>query len=462
MPPILALFLCFIFCISLYIKDSKNESDVSVALWIPTLWLMLCGSRSLDLWFNPSRDIVTGEGGSIDRIFLITLITITSLVLSQRKVNWHKIYKGNAWILILYAYMLISIVWTESPLISLKRWFRTLGDLMVVMVILTESNPFKAIVTAYKRCFILLIPLSVVLIKYFRQYGTQEPKHFASNFWVGVTTHKNSLGLLAMLAALLFLWNIFQKDKKGKIVAIVYLIMIAYLLNGGGHTRSSTAIVLIPIAVAAYLFMGKYKSRPERLLPVIVGAFVITLVINVSAEFIFGAPIDEIISLAIGKDPTLTGRTLLWQELIALGRRHFFLGYGYEGFWTQPIMQYLKEVNDGIHSWGPSQSHNGYIEVFLNLGILGLIFLGFVVISAFKGTIKHFYQNFDYGRIRIVLLLILMFHNYSEASFTKPTHLPWFTFLLVAVNVPYFEHSSSKSPVVAVREMKNNIVFEKA
>jgi len=176
MPPILALFLCFIFCIGLYIIDIKNESDVSVTLWIPTLWLMLCGSRSLDLWFNPSRDIVTGEGGSIDRIFLITLITITSLVLSQRKVNWHKIYRGNAWILILYAYMLISIVWTESPLNSLKRWFRTLGDLMVVMVILTETNPFKAIVTAYKRCFILLIPLSVVLIKYFRQYGTQEPK----------------------------------------------------------------------------------------------------------------------------------------------------------------------------------------------------------------------------------------------------------------------------------------------
>jgi len=276
----------------------------------------------------------------------------------------------------------------------------------------------------------------------------------ASNFWVGVTTHKNSLGLLAMLAALLFLWNIFQKDKRGKIIAIVYLIMIAYLLNGGGHTRSSTAIVLIFIAVAAYLFMGKYKSRPERLLPVIVGVFVITLVTNVSAEFILGAPIDVIISVAIGKDPTLTGRTILWQDLITLGKRHFFLGYGYEGFWTPLIMPDLKEVSGGIHSWGPTQSHNGYIEVFLNLGILGLIFLGFVVISTFKGAINHCYQNFDYGRIRIVLFLIVMLHNYSEASFTKPTRLLWFTFLLVAMNVPYFKHYSSESPVVSSLKRK--------
>lgn len=447
MPPILALFLCFILCIGLYIKDIKNESDVSVALWLPIFWMMLCSSRSLDLWFTPRRDIAIGEGGSIDRIFLITLITITSLVLYQRKVDWHKIYRGNAWILILYAYMLISIIWTESPLISLKRWFRTLGDLMVVMVILTESNPFKAIVTAYKRCFILLIPLSIVLIKYYRQYGTSEPKYFAHNFWVGVTTHKNSLGLLAMLAALLFLWDIFQKDKGGKIIAIVYLIMIAYLLNGGGHTRSSTAILLIFINVAAYLFMGKYKSRPERLLPVIVGAFVITLVTNVSAEFIFGAPIDEIISVALGKDQTMTGRTILWQNLIALGKRHFFLGYGYEGFWSTPMMQYLKEINNGIHSWGPAQSHNGYIEVFLNLGILGLIFLGLVVVSAFKGAIRNCYQNFDYSRIRIVLLLVVMIHNYSESGFTRPTHLIWLTFLLVAVNMPYFEQSRLDLPI---------------
>ena len=351
MPPILALFLCFIFCIGLYIRDIKNESDVSVALWVPTFWMMLCSSRSLDLWFTPRRDIAIGEGGSIDRIFLITLITITSLVLYQRKVDWHKIYRGNAWILILYVYMLISIIWTESPLISLKRWFRTLGDLMVVMVILTESNPLKAIVTVYKRCFILLIPLSVVLIKYFRQYGTLEPKHFAHNFWVGVTTHKNSLGLLAMLAALLFLWNIIQKDKRGKIIAIVYLIMIAYLLNGDGYSRSSTSLILLVIIVALYFFLGKYKSKPERLVPIIVATFVIVLVTNVSLEIIVGRPVDELISITIGKDPTLTGRTLLWQDLIALGRRHFFLGYGYGGFWTPPIMQYLKEVNDGIHSW---------------------------------------------------------------------------------------------------------------
>lgn len=442
MPPILALSLCFIFCIAVYVEDFKKNPDVSPALWIPTLLMMRCGSRTLTSWLNPGGDYINVEGSMHDRIFLSILLILALVVLSRRKIDWKKFFKDNYWILILYAYMFISISWTDSISISFKRWVRAIGDIVIVLVILTDSNQFKAIATVFKRCFILLIPLSVVLIKYFPHYGRAIAKYFEPNPWIGVTLHKSSLGQMVMLAALFFLWHIFQKGNGKKIyLDIIYLIMIAWLLNGGGHSRSSTSILIIVISIVLYFLLEKYKSKPDRLWAFTAGIFVTLLITFVTVDLFFGKSIVDIISVSIGKDPTLTGRTVLWQDLIILGKQHPFFGSGMQGFWTPSIQQYLKEIHSGLHSWGPRVSHNGYIEVFLDLGIVGLIFLGFVIITAFRRIVKQFHLHYEYGRICFILLFAALIHNYTESSFVRPTNLIWFIFLIAAINIYYYPSS---------------------
>jgi exopolysaccharide production protein ExoQ len=142
--------------------------------------------------------------------------------------------------------------------------------------------------------------------------------------------------------------------------------------------------------------------------------------------------VDSALALE-GRDTSLTGRTDLWTDVIALGSKRPIVGYGFGGFWTEARAAYLKE----IYIWGPLQSHNGYIEIFVNLGLIGLVLFGFVSIGAFKGAFRQCSLYFDYGLFRIILLIVVMIHNYSEAGFVRPTHLIWFTFLLMAVNVWY-------------------------
>ncbi|MCG2777803.1 MAG: hypothetical protein L6406_19215, partial [Desulfobacterales bacterium] len=106
------------------------------------------------------------------------------------------------------------------------------------------------------------------------------------------------------------------------------------------------------------------------------------------------------------------------------------------------IGEYLKET----HIWGPGQAHNGYIDIFLNLGLVGLLLFGFVIISALRGALRQCRLDFEYGRVRLILLVLALIHNYTESSFARPTHLIWFIFLLVAVNVWHVSPSRLKEP----------------
>ena len=132
-----------------------------------------------------------------------------------------------------------------------------------------------------------------------------------------------------------------------------------------------------------------------------------------------------------GSAGTLIGRKHLWQALIPLGMRHPILGAGFGGFWTPTMVQDLKEV----FIWGPGQAHNGYIEIFLHLGMVGLVLFGLVVVTALTGGMRQMYLGFEYGRVRLILVVLTLVHNYSESGFIRPTHLIWFTFLLASVNV---------------------------
>ena len=66
----------------------------------------------------------------------------------------------------LFAFMAVSILWSPFPMVSIKRWVKAVGALLMVMVVLTERDPTAAVVGLFKRTFMVLLPLSVYLIKY--------------------------------------------------------------------------------------------------------------------------------------------------------------------------------------------------------------------------------------------------------------------------------------------------------
>ncbi len=435
-PPYLALYCAYgLAFFALWQDVKKFRPQVTTALWIPTLWMMRCGSRGVDYWLNAGED-----AGRLDPVLVAVLLVAGLIILSQRRCSWPDIFSRNWAIFVFYAYLIASVTWTtgvENPVIKL---FRPLCDLVMALVVVTEPSPREAIVTIFRRSAFLLIPLSLVLIRYFPDLGSLPGKNWEANMWIGVTTHKNPLGQLCLASILGLIWLIadcrIKKQKMPRLpliripTALLYFVATIYVMNGDGieGQRSSTAIFCLGVAVTLYFSIGIMRKNVARLKTyLVVGMLMLGIVAGLLQGF--GTSMQAIVAHSQGKNENLTDRTYLWRDMIRLGKEHPILGAGYGGFWVSSIYPRLSpEVNNS-----PRQAHNGYLETFVNLGLVGVALLFLIIFQSLNGALNLVQYDFEYGRVRLVLLITICIANYTEASFPRGTHIFWFGFLVVAL-----------------------------
>lgn len=445
MPPSVALLLCILFIFFLFKMDSKRESKVSHALWIPWIWLLIIGSRPVALWLN-SGDVLETEmdiisGNPIDRAIFSIIIVIGLIILFRRKAYLLSILKSNAWIIFLISFYGISTSWSEFPFVSFKRWIKEIGSLIMVLIVVTDDNPVEAMKTLLRRCAYVLVPLSIVLIKYYPDLSRSYHPWTGVAANSGVGTSKNALGILCLVLGLFFLWNILTLirkkipiDKKEVFVNILFLVMIVWLFI---KANSVTSLVAFITGICTILGLSLIKNNVRYVGFYIFSVIFIFLILQLS----FG--IIESSVLNFGRDMTLTGRTDLWKDVLNMVTNPF-VGTGFESFWLGERMTKLWE----IHWWRPNQAHNGYIETYLNLGLAGLFLLTGVILSSYRKIRRTLIFDFDYGRFRMAFFVIALIYNITEAAF-RAVSIMWFIFLIIAMDVPRFsqEQQEVKEPV---------------
>ena len=438
MLPEIALQLCIVSVALLLLIDVRQTNRISVAIWLPIIWMMYCGSRPLTYWFDPesinnaSRDAT--EGSPIDRLFVSILIGVGVVILCRRKIEWGKLVANNVWVVTLFAYMGLSVLWSDLPAVSFKRWIRTTGDLIMVLLVLTEINPVEAIKAMIRRSAYVLIPFSIVLIKYFRDIGVTYSEDGATTMWIGVTTHKNVLGYVILVCAMYFVNNLLVtwKSKKG-FIDFLFLVMMLWIMVGTSDSKgSSTSLSALALGLIVLLAAHWGASNLMKLRKIILSiALAICFLMAISQ--VLGGSFLEVVTSSMGRDVTLTGRTEIWDVALSVGPGNPVFGRGYGSFWIgETANQVWNNLTYHTHFL---QSHNGYIDIYLELGALGLIFLAGLIRSAWQNTGETLKTNIEYGMYRMAFLLAILLHNLTESSYGRPNHLLWFMFLLSCVYV---------------------------
>ena len=146
----------------------------------------------------------------------------------------------------------MSVAWSDFPLVAAKRWVRDLGSYLVILVVLTDPQPAEAVRTLLRRLCYLLIPLSVLLIKYFPETAkSYDPWSGVAQF-VGATTSKNMLGVACLLGGIYLVWDTAsrwsaRKDPRNKKVLLLnaaFFAMLLWLLNLSNSATSKVCLAL--------------------------------------------------------------------------------------------------------------------------------------------------------------------------------------------------------------------------
>src|SRR5438552_7293990 len=170
MTPLFAFGLTILLIGYLIRRDCSVAPRPSPAVWIPTLWLLINGSRQPSQWLglrSESLGQAIYEGSPTDEVIYGTLIVAGILVLANRRVRIDQLAKNSSWIILFFLYEGISCAWSDFPFIAFRRWTKASGDFVMVFVLFSDLYPARAITAAIRRSGYVLIPISVLLIKYY-------------------------------------------------------------------------------------------------------------------------------------------------------------------------------------------------------------------------------------------------------------------------------------------------------
>ena len=441
MPQNLSLIFCTgLVALLLYIEHKRNE-QASFALWVPTFWVLIYVSRPLGMWFDkglPSAEVSEASieaGSPIERYVLTGLMIVTLLILFRRRIDWPRILKANLWLIIWFSYLAISILWSDIPFASFKRWFRSIGDVLVALVVLSELKPFQGLESVFRRCAYVLVPVSLMLVEFFPQLGREYGRTSGMTMWIGVTSQKNSLGQLCALAAFLLTWSLLREWRAGQLFrnefrtladALVLSIAVFLLIGPSNEARSATSISILIVGVAILLLVS-LKKNLARYIAAHLKGIAVTLVVMYA---LFFESLVQTIAPMFGRESTLTGRTEIWDPLLNFASQSPVFGVGYGGFWA-PGNRQLEELFST--RFNLTQAHNGYLAIYVELGVVGLALLGAFLLAYCNKVRREISRDFEWGVYGICILLMLLIQNISEASFMNSSSYLWITIVFLTV-----------------------------
>jgi exopolysaccharide production protein ExoQ len=419
-------------------RELRRRPSLSVALWIPTFFVMILGSRPVSDWIERGGTNGSGFGSSPwDAAFFAVVFGASLVIATSRGVKWGKFLAANIPLMLIYAYFISSTIWSDDPMGSAKKIFKDFALLFVIGLIYSEKEPLQAMRAIFIRSACFLFPLSLVFDRWFPRFAREFSPNGTMQF-SGVTGQKNTLGEMVFILCAVLLWDYFEmrESQVGKSFLstvpwdqlILFLMGIFILVQ----SQSKTALVALFICIAFSIRIGWLTAKVRT-----VGfLFVLSTPFLLFFTNEFGDMIQPIVA-ALGRDMTFTGRTNIWSH-ITWENVNPIIGCGYWIFWAGPKG---RAISDSI-DWKIPNAHCGYIDLYLDGGICALFVLFCVLASYGFRLVKRGHGN-RFQQVRLGMFSAAIVYNLSESSFLR-MGLLWFTTLLMIVDFPRMKQTVKK------------------
>jgi exopolysaccharide production protein ExoQ len=430
---LLIITVVFAMLVTVLLRSTHERGlRMSAAVWIAFAWLWFSSSRNPTAWLQPhgggkgSAESAYDEGSAFDRNILTGIMLMGVVTLARRSKRTTAFLAANAPVILFFLFCALSATWSDHWDISIKRWFRGAGDVVMVLVILTELDWAAAVKWVYVRLACILIPLSMVFFRYFPALGRSYNIHDGKVSVTGVTDDKNLLGAICTLFSLAVISSMIdefrRKGRRRRGLLLGYglvVAMAAYLLKLADSATASACFVQgsIVLILASMPRVWRRTKRIHLLAGTMLGFSVINL--------FFGSSLLQL----LGRNSTLTGRTDLWKLCLTLVTNPV-IGAGYESFWLGQRLARMWEYIPGVN-----QAHNGYLEIYLNLGWMGVLLLATILIAGYRNITQAVHRGEAGASLRLAFFVVACIANCTEAGF-KMMHPMWIAVLVACMARP--------------------------
>lgn len=418
-------------------RDPKVRT--SPTLWLPVIWFAIAFSRPVSAWLGMSPERSTEvylEGSPLDRNVFALLLALGLGVLVMRRRKISSVLRSNLPLLVYFSYCLLSVSWSEFPDVAFKRWIKAVGDIVMIMIVVTEPNATAAMQRLFARTAFAFAPLSLLYIRYFGELGRTYSRWEGTISYTGIAADKNMLGVGCLVFGLALFWRIreefggrgfpgesFHSRRRHSIVAhgiILFMVILLLVISNSMTALGCFVLASGLMIVVSVPGLARRRGLIHLMVVGIVLAVFLTLIVNIGGG---------VLLQTLGRNTTLTGRTEIWPVVLENSGNPLF-GVGFESFWLGPRLERIWLQWPGLN-----QAHNGYLETYLTLGWVGLGLLAVVALNGYLNILRNLRHNPVDGKLQLAYFVTALAYNFTEAAF-KSLHPMWLAFLLAVTVAP--------------------------
>lgn len=339
-------------------------------------------------------------------------------------------------------FMILLVVASTFWSIDQGQTFRraiAIGITTAFGIYMAARYNWREMLALFGACWLVLCVGTFVVSLGVPSLGVETEVHVGA--WKGLWFQKNAMGGHMSRATLLFAFLAITQPEYRKLW--LFGLGMAVLLVLLSTSKTSLLGMLLGFG---FLFIGWFMRRGP-----VSSLSMFWSIVTLGSVFVFIAITDPGLLLGlVGRDATLTGRTDIWVALFDVIEDRPLLGYGYGSFWgeTSDPATYVKEITQ----WDVPTAHNGWLETWLGIGLVGLILFGVnFVLTVIRALVTAFH-NWN-GFFALGFTAQFFVFSMSESVILQQNTIVWVTY--VAISAALVQQNLSREPIKLLPARRN-------
>jgi exopolysaccharide production protein ExoQ len=329
------------------------------------------------------------------------------------------------WIWILLGLMFASLFWSLNPNETFTQLRADLFPMTLFSLYLASRFSLDEQLEMVSITLGIGLLLSVFVGLTMPKIGLHQPGEPYAGAWRGIYSGKNVFGETSVLTAnALFLRALFAKRNHFRAWGLFGLPIAALLLS-----TSKTALVLSFITLLITFFIHRFRWRGKKTVLLL---DILLLGVGIICAFLINN--FQSVMGSLDRGTTLSGRTDIWSYAMErLSQDHFWLGFGRGAFFNTPSNMSLFIAQ---HSYSVNHAHNGFIEMLLDVGFIGLVLFAICFALLYIKSFQLAYKSKQASALfPITLLNFLVLVNITDSFLAYRTNIVWILFVTLYLSV---------------------------
>ena len=336
----------------------------------------------------------------------------------------------NYLFLLLGLLTITSALWSQFPMMSFEGAVYQAMNIWFALYLSVRFRPQRQL-ALFQVLGWLVVVASIAVASLDPAYGRDQTLATSGlgttlGTWIGIFNHKNYCAIVVCFLLSASLYRI-PSTPFSKCARAIFVFLSLFLIF---MTQSRTGWIVAAVLVTYVAAMKVLRRRNGIDRAALIGG---ALVMCIALSCVVVQNYSELM-LMFGKDPTLSGRTDIWHAAFQSAIKRPFLGYGYQAFWNGAE----GESANVLLTLGfiPPHAHSGFLETWLELGLVGLLLFVASAVQAFRNaylcTLRGWSRNAEWCLCIVVLTVT---SNVAEVTVMTPNYVVWIMYILACIGL---------------------------